>query len=130
MTEDALADRFQDHRRQLLGVAYRMLGSLSEAEDAVQEAWIRLSRAPRGEIENLEAWLRTVVARLCLDALRQRRARREETLDAHVPDPVVTGPGADPQEEVLLGEAVGLGLQRVLDELPPVERVAFVLHDV
>lgn len=130
MTEEALAAAFDGERRSLIGVAYRMLGSVSEAEDAVQEAWLRLARTPAGEIENLGAWLRTVVARICLDTLRQRRSRREDALGERLPDLLVLDTGSDPEREVLLGEAVGLALQCVLEELPPAERVAFVLHDV
>lgn len=129
MTDETLTQAFEAQRRSLLGVAYRMLGSVSEAEDAVQEAWLRLARTPSGEIENLGAWLRTVVARICLDALR-RRTRREETLGERLPDLVVEDPGPNPEQEAMLGEAVGLALQAVLEELPPAERVAFVLHDV
>ena len=113
------------------GVAYRMLGSVSEADDAVQEAWIRLSRSDTSEVENLRAWLTTVVGRICLNMLRARRTRREASLETHVPDPIV-GPeqGSDPEQEALLGDAVGLALFVVLDSLTPAERVAFVLHDV
>ena len=130
MTDETLAEAFEAERRSLLGVAYRMLGSIAEAEDAVQEAWLRLTRTPAGEIANLGAWLRTVVGRICLDTLRQRRARREETLGERLPDPLVIGAAGDPEQEALVGEAVGLALQCVLEELAPAERVAFVLHDV
>ena len=132
-SEDCLADRFQAHRAHLNAVAYRMLGSLAEAEDAVQEAWLRLSRADADEIGNLGGWLTTVVARVCLDMLRARRARREEPWDAQarLPDPVVGAEGApDPEQEALLADAVGLALQVVLDSLSPAERLAFVLHDL
>ncbi len=129
MTDEALARAFDAERRALLGVAYRMLGSVTEAEDAVQEAWLRLSRVPRGEIANLGAWLRTVVGRICLDILRQRRSRREEALGERLPDPLVVDARGDPEQEALLGETVGLALQCVLEELTPAERVAFVLHD-
>jgi RNA polymerase sigma-70 factor (ECF subfamily) len=126
-----LAQRFETHRPHLRGVAYRMLGSLSEADDAVQEAWIRLSRSDTSDVENLRAWLTTVVGRVCLNQLRTRRTRREAPLDAHVPDPIV-GPegGLDPEEELLLGDSIGLALLVVLESLSPGERIAFVLHDV
>jgi RNA polymerase sigma factor (sigma-70 family) len=134
-----LAERFQADRPRLRAVAYRMLGSLSEADDAVQETWLRLSRTDPGEIENLGAWLTTVVARVSLDALRRRVARREEPLGGHgpgrgpsrqFPDPVVSAPdGLDPEHEALLADAVGLALLVVLDTLAPAERLAFVLHD-
>lgn len=130
MTDVSLAEAFDAERRSLLSVAYRMLGSVSEAEDAVQEAWLRLGRVPSGEIVNLGGWLRTVVGRICLDMLRQRRTRREEMLGERLPDPLVADAAGDPEQEVLLGETVGLALQCVLEELPPAERVAFVLHDV
>ncbi len=126
-----LAERFEANRSHLRAVAYRMLGSVSEADDAVQEAWIRLSRSDSGEIENLRAWLTTVVARVCLNMLRARATRGEASLETHLPDPIV-GPeqGSDPEQEALLGDAVGLALFVVLDALTPPERVAFVLHDV
>ncbi|MBO0702712.1 MAG: sigma-70 family RNA polymerase sigma factor, partial [Candidatus Dormibacteraeota bacterium] len=130
MSEESLAQAFESERRSLVGVAYRMLGSVSEAEDAVQEAWLRLMRTPSSDIQNLGSWLRTVVARICLDVLRQRRTRREETAGERLPDLWVVDTRADPEEEVLLGEAVGAALQCLLEELPPLERVAFVLHDV
>jgi RNA polymerase sigma factor (sigma-70 family) len=128
---DWLADRFEAHRVHLRSVAYRMLGSLSEADDAVQEAWLRLARSDTSEVENLRAWLTTVVARVCLNMLRARTSRREATLDGRLPDPIV-GPEdrSDPEHEALLGDSVGLALQIVLDALSPAERVAFVLHDV
>jgi RNA polymerase sigma factor (sigma-70 family) len=127
-----VAERFEGHRPHLRAVAYRMLGSMSEAEDAVQEAWLRLARADADEIENLRAWLTTVVGRICLNMLRSRTTRREDPLDApHVPDPVVTAPdGGDPEYEVLVADAVGLALLVVLDALPPAERLAYVLHDM
>ncbi len=126
-----LAERFEAHRARLRAVAYRMLGSLTEAEDAVQEAWLRLSRQDAGRIENLDAWLTTVVARVCLNMLQSRKARREEPLDGHVPDPIVSAEGGiDPEEEALLADSVGLALLVVLDTLPPAERLAFVLHDM
>jgi RNA polymerase sigma-70 factor (ECF subfamily) len=130
---DRLAERFQAHRGHLRAVGYRMLGSLSEADDAVQEAWLRLSRADAGEVENLSGWLTTAVARVCLNMLRSRRQRREQPLDAAVrlPDPVVgRADGGDPEQEALLAEGVGLALQVVLDTLAPAERLAFVLHDL
>ena len=125
-----LAERFEADRTHLRSVAYRMLGSLSEAEDAVQEAWLRLSRSGTGEVENLGGWMTTVVARVCLDMLRSRRSRREEAFADYAPEPVATGQAAiDPEQEALLGDSVGLALLIVLDRLPPAERVAFVLHD-
>ncbi|GAA2435431.1 RNA polymerase sigma factor SigJ [Actinomadura vinacea] len=129
--KDFLADRFEGHRSHLRAVAYRMLGSLSEAEDAVQEAWLRLSRADADGIENLGGWLTTVVGRVCLDMLRSRTARRETPLESHLPDPVVSREdGADPEEAVLIADSVGLALLVVLESLSPAERVAFVLHDM
>src|SRR5215211_7367953 len=131
MTEhDWLAERFEEHRPRLRAVAYRMLGSLSEADDAVQDAWLRLSRVDAGEIESLGAWLTTVTARVCLNMLRARTARREESLEVHVPDPIVSrADGVDPEQTALLADAVGLALLVVLETLPPAERLAFVLHD-
>jgi RNA polymerase sigma factor (sigma-70 family) len=127
---DGLAVRFQAHRDHLRAVAYRMLGSLSEADDAVQEAWLRLGRAGPGGVENLGGWLTTVVARVSLDMLRARSSRREEPLDRRLPDPVVTRPdGTDPEHQALVAEGVGLALLVVLDTLAPAERLAFVLHD-
>src|SRR5918998_746947 len=129
--QDWLAERFEANRAHLRGVAYRMLGSLSEADDAVQEAWIRLSRTDTSDVENLRAWLTTVVGRVCLNILRARRTRREAPLETHVADPIVTPEaGSDPEHEALLGDALGLALLAVLDALNPAERVAFVLHDV
>jgi RNA polymerase sigma factor (sigma-70 family) len=128
---DRLVERFEGYRPHLRAVAYRMLGSLSEADDAVQEAWLRLSRAGDDGVRNLGGWLTTVVARVCLDMLHARRSRREEPLEAHLPDPVVSrqdGPG--PEEEALVADAVGLALLVVLDTLTPAERLAFVLHDM
>lgn len=120
---------FEEHRPRLRALAHRMLGSLPDAEDAVQEAWLRLGRA--GAVENLGAWLTTVVGRVCLDMLRARRARREEPLEWHVPDPTVRlGDGPDPEEEAALREDVGLALLVLLERLRPAERVAFVLHDL
>jgi RNA polymerase sigma factor (sigma-70 family) len=127
----ALAERFEEHRTRLLAVGYRMLGSHSEAEDAVQEAWLRLSGAGTKDVENLGGWLTTVVARVCLNMLRSRRTRPEVPLDPHVPDPVVSPDnGVEPEDEALLTDSVGLALLVVLDALPPAERLAFVLHDM
>ena len=129
--QDWLADRFEANRAHLRGVAYRMLGSLPEADDAVQEAWIRLSRTDTSDVENLQAWLTTVVGRVCLNMLRSRTTRRESSLENHVPDPVVSPEdGVDPEQEALLGDSVGLAMLVVLEALTPAERVAFVLHDV
>jgi RNA polymerase sigma-70 factor (ECF subfamily) len=125
-----LAERFEAHRTHLRGVAYRMLGSLSEADDAVQEAWLRLRRSDTGGVENLGGWLTTVVARVCLDMLRSRKSRREEPMGPHVPEPVAHSGGADPEQETLLADSVGLALLVVLDTLAPAERLAFVLHDM
>ena len=126
-----LAQRFQEHRPRLRAVAYRMLGSTSEADDALQEAWIRLSRSNSGEIDNLEAWLVTVVGRVALNMLRSRKSRREEPLEAHLPDPIVDRPeGIDPEHEALLADSVGLALLVVLETLTPAERLAYVLHDM
>ena len=126
-----LADRFEEHRARLRAVAYRMLGSLSDADDAVQETWLRLSRAGADEIGNLGGWLTTVVARVCLNMLRSRGRRREQSLGLRLPDPVVSPEGAlQPDEEALLAEGVGLALLVVLDTLSPAERIAFVLHDL
>jgi RNA polymerase sigma-70 factor (ECF subfamily) len=132
MTDDRLlAERFEQHRRHLRAVAYRMLGSLSEADDAVQEAWLRVSRAESGDVENLRGWLTTIVARVCLNTLRSRNSRPEEPLGPHVPDPIVgVEDGFDPEHEVLLADSVGLALLVVLDALAPAERLAFVLHDM
>ena len=126
-----MAEQFEAHRSHLRGVAYRMLGSRSEAEDAVQEAWLRLSRTGAGGVENLRGWLTTVVARVCLDLLRSRKARREEPSGAQEPEPTVSdADGVDPEQEVLLADSVGLALLVVLETLAPAERVAFVLHDM
>jgi RNA polymerase sigma factor (sigma-70 family) len=128
---DWLAERFEEHRGGLRAVAYRMLGSLSEADDAVQEAWLRLNRTDAGDIENLRAWLTTVVARVSLTMLRSRNTRREEPLDLRLPDPIVDRmDGTDPEHEALLADSVGLALLVVLDTLSPAERLAFVLHDM
>src|SRR5215207_4775148 len=127
-----LAERFEAHRAHLRAVAYRMLGSLSEADDAVQEAWLRLDRSDTSGVENLGGWLTTVVARTSLDMLRSRSARREEPLAAaHLPDPIVSRQDAvDPEHQALLADSVGLALLIVLDTLTPAERLAFVLHDM
>src|SRR5579859_1176963 len=131
MTEhDGLAERFEANRAHLRAVAYRILGSRTEAEDAVQEAWLRLSRAGAGDVENLGGWLTTVVARVCLDVLRARKARREQALDERVPEPAWTPAEGDPEHEADLAEAMGPALLVVLDTLAPAERLAFVLHDM
>jgi RNA polymerase sigma factor (sigma-70 family) len=128
---DFLAEQFEEHRAHLRAVAYKMLGSLSEADDAVQEGWLRLSRSDTSEVENLRAWLTTVVARVCLNVLRSRRSRREESLEVRVPDPIVSREdGSDPEHEALLADSVGLALLVVLETLAPAERLAFVLHDM
>src|ERR671910_558134 len=128
---DYLAERFEEHRTHLRAVAYRMLGSLSEVDDAVQEAWLRLSRADATGIDNLGGWLTTVVARVCLDMLRSRQSRREEPFTPDAPEPVATGTsGSSPEQEALLADSVGLALLIVLDRLVPAERLAFVLHDM
>ncbi|MBC6457399.1 RNA polymerase sigma factor SigJ [Actinomadura sp. HBU206391] len=128
---EMLAERFEAHRAHLRAVAYRMLGSLSEADDAVQETWLRLSRVEVGDVENLGGWLTTVVARVCLNTLRSRTSRREQPLGVYVPDPVVSRvDGVDPEHEALLADSVGLALLVVLDSLAPAERLAFVLHDM
>src|SRR6516164_872327 len=125
-----LADRFEEHRGHLRAVAYRMLGSLSEADDAVQDAWLRLSRSDADEIENLGGWLTTVVARVSLNMLRSRATRREEPLGVRIPDPIVDrADGTDPEHEALLADSVGLALLIVLETLSAAERLAFVLHD-
>jgi RNA polymerase sigma-70 factor (ECF subfamily) len=126
-----LAEGFEEHRPHLRAVAYRMLGSLSEADDAVQEAWLRLSRSDADGIENMGGWLTTVVARVSLNMLRTRKSRREEPLGVHVPDPIVSrADGTDPEPEALLADSVGLALLVVLEQLEPAERLAFVLHDM
>jgi RNA polymerase sigma factor (sigma-70 family) len=128
---DWLAERFEEHRTHLRAVAYRMLGSLSEADDAVQEAWLRLSRTDASEIENLGGWLTTAVARVSLNMLRSRRVRREQPIGVHMPDPIVDrADGTDPEHEALLADSVGLALLVVLETLSPPERLAFVLHDI
>jgi RNA polymerase sigma factor (sigma-70 family) len=129
--QEWLAQQFEEQRPHLRAVAYRMLGSLSEADDAVQDAWMRLSRADRSEVENLGAWLTTVVARVALNMLRSRKTRREQPLDVHVPDPIIdSADGTDPEHEALLADSVGLALLVVLETLTPAERLAFVLHDM
>jgi RNA polymerase sigma factor (sigma-70 family) len=128
---DYLAERFEEHRTHLRSVAYRMLGSLGEVDDAVQEAWLRLSRTDAAGIDNLGGWLTTVVARVCLDMLRSRQSRREDPITPDAPEPVATGtPGRSPEQEALLADSVGLALLVVLDRLTPAERLAFVLHDM
>ncbi len=128
---DWLAQRFEEHRGELRAVAYRMLGSLSEADDAVQEAWLRLSQADTRDVQNLGAWLTTVVGRVCLNMLRSRTTRREDPLGPHAPDPIITRQeGTDPEHQALLADSVGLALLVVLEMLPPAERLAFVLHDM
>jgi RNA polymerase sigma-70 factor (ECF subfamily) len=129
--QDWLAQRFEEHRSRLAAVAYRMLGSHSEADDAVQEAWLRLTRTDPSAVHNLGGWLTTVVGRVCLDMLRSRAAHREQPLDEQVPEPGTGQPDeADPEEEALMAESVGLALLVVLDTLAPAERLAFVLHDM
>jgi RNA polymerase sigma-70 factor (ECF subfamily) len=126
-----LADRFEEHRSHLRAVAYRMLGSLAEADDAVQDTWLRLSRSGADEVENLGGWLTTIVARVCLNMLRSRNARREESLEDHIPDPVISPEGGlQPEQEAVLADSVSLALLVVLDTLTPAERLAFVLHDM
>jgi RNA polymerase sigma factor (sigma-70 family) len=126
-----LAEGFEENRGRLRAVAYRMLGSFAEADDAVQEAWLRLSRSDASGIANLGGWLTTVVARVCLNVLRARNTRRETLMGVHVPDPVISrADGTTPEDEVLLADSVGLALYVVLDTLTPAERLAFVLHDM
>jgi RNA polymerase sigma-70 factor (ECF subfamily) len=128
---DWLAERFEDSRAHLRAVAYRMLGSLAEAEDAVQEAWLRLSRSRTEDVENLDGWLTTIVARVSLDMLRSRRSRREEPVGARPPEPIVSRQdGLDPEHQALLADSVGPAMLVVLQTLSPAERVAFVLHDM
>ena len=128
---DLLAEQFEAHRTHLRAVAYRMLGSVSEADDAVQESWLRLSRSNASEVENLGGWLTTVTARVCLDMLRSRKARREEQFGPHVPEPIVDPvDGTAPEHEALVADSVGLALLVVLETLDPAERLAFVLHDM
>jgi RNA polymerase sigma-70 factor (ECF subfamily) len=132
MDELEVANRFDRQRPQLRAVAYRILGSLNEADDAVQEAWLRLGRTDAEQIDSLERWLTTVVARICLNMLRSRRTRGEQSLDGFLPEPIIDDPavGTDPEHEALLADAVGIALQVVLDTLSPAERLAFVLHDM
>src|SRR5215218_9314929 len=130
---DWLARWFEAHRSRLRAVALRMLGSSTEADDAVQETWLRLSRTDAAELDNLSGWLTTVVGRICLDMLRSRSTRREDFLDDQVDDarvPAATAAGADPEQQTLLADSVGLALMVVLDTLTPAERLAFVLHDM
>lgn len=128
---DWLAQRFDEERPHLVAVAYRMLGSLAEAEDAVQETWVRLSRADASAVENLAGWLTTVVGRVCLNVLRSRATRRENSLDTHITESIATNDErTDPEQEALLADSIGLALLVVLDTLAPPERVAFVLHDM
>ncbi|MGW6376770.1 sigma-70 family RNA polymerase sigma factor [Rhodococcus sp. NPDC055112] len=129
---DSLALRFEDHRTHLLAVGYRMLGSFSDAEDAIQETWLRLSRSEADSLTNLGGWLTTVMGRVCLDMLRSRKVRREDSIDdQQLPDPIVSAvEGTNPEHEALLGDSVGLALLVVLDTLTPAERLAFVLHDM
>ena len=128
---DWLDEQFEQHRGHLRSVAYRMLGSLSDADDAVQDAWLRFSRADTSDVENLQAWLTTVVARVSLNKLRSRQTRREDPLLPHMPDPIVDRPdGTDPEHEALLADSVGVALLVVLETLSPPERLAFVLHDI
>jgi RNA polymerase sigma factor (sigma-70 family) len=129
--QEWLARQFEDHRPHLRAVAYRMLGSLSEADDAVQDAWLRLSRADTSEVENLRGWLTTIVGRVALNMLRARKTRREQPLDVRVPDPIIDSPDdTDPEHEAMLADSVGLALLVVLETLTPAERLAFVLHDM
>jgi RNA polymerase sigma-70 factor (ECF subfamily) len=127
-----LSERFEEHRGHLRAVAYRMLGSLSEADDAVQDAWLRVSKSGPGQVENLGGWLTTILSRVCLNMLRARKVRREQPADFHVPDPVVNlqAGGTQPEDEALLADSIGLALLVVLDTLAPAERLAFVLHDL
>ncbi|WP_215453214.1 RNA polymerase sigma factor SigJ [Streptomyces sp. ATCC 21386] len=134
--EKVLAERFEAERVRLRSVAYRMLGTIAEAEDAVQESWLKLSRSDVGEVRNLAAWLTTVVGRVCLDILRSRAARREDPLPeqdgrVRLPDPVISGLGVvDPEQEIMVADSVGIALMVVLETLSPAERLAFVLHDM
>lgn len=125
-----LAERFQENRGHLRGVAYRILGSLNDADDAVQEAWLRLSRSDTSQIENLSGWLTTVVARVCLDMLRSRSSRKEDPLEAKAAEPAAPNSAANPEQETLLADSVGLAVMVVLERLTPAERLAFVLHDM
>ncbi|MDI6909709.1 sigma-70 family RNA polymerase sigma factor [Nocardioides sp.] len=129
-TQEQLADQFEDHRAHLRGVAYRMLGSTAEADDAVQETWLRMARSDTSAVHNLRGWLTTVVSRICLDLLRSRASRREDPIDVHLPDPIVTRLDADPEAAAEQADEVTLALLVVLDALNPRERTAFVLHDL
>ncbi len=129
-TAEWLAEQFEEHRAHLRAVAYRMLGSTSEVDDAVQESWIRLGRTDAADIQNLRGWLTTVVARVCMDMLRTRTSRREDPLDVRVPDPIITRADRDPEADAMLADSVGLALLVVLERLGTAERLAFVLHDV
>ncbi|WP_194926699.1 sigma-70 family RNA polymerase sigma factor [Catenulispora pinisilvae] len=129
--ENLLAERFQEYRPRLRAVAYRMLGSLSESDDALQEAWLRASRAETDEVRNFEAWLTTIVGRVCLTMLRSRQQRREDSLEVHIPDPVVCAEDdTNPETAALTADSVGLAMMIVLETLAPAERFAFVLHDM
>jgi RNA polymerase sigma-70 factor (ECF subfamily) len=128
--DEQLADRFEANRPRLAALAYRMLGSPTEAHDAVQEAWLRLSRTNADRIENLNGWLTTIVAHICIDMLRTRTSRREDPLDERLPEPLISQDGSDPEEQALLADAVGVAMLVVLDTLTPAERLAFVLHDL
>lgn len=131
LPEEAASAAFMEQRGRLLAVAYRMLGSRAEADDAVQESWLRFSQSDASGVDNLGAWLTTIVARVCLNALRSRNTRREEPFGVHVPDPVISrADGTSPEDEALLADSVGLALQVVLETLAPAERLAFVLHDM
>jgi RNA polymerase sigma-70 factor (ECF subfamily) len=132
MDEDEwVAEQFEQHRDHLRSVAYRMLGSLAEADDALQDAWLRVSRAGTSDVENLGGWLTTIVARVCLNMLRSRDRRREDALEVRLPDPVVSPEASEaPDDEAVLADSVGLALLIVLDTLTPAERLAFVLHDL
>ena len=130
MDDEQLAERFEANRPRLAALAYRMLGSPTDANDAVQEAWLRLSKANADRIENLNGWLTTIVAHICIDMLRTRRSRREDPYDERLPEPVITQDGTDPEEQALLADAVGVAMLVVLDRLTPAERLAFVLHDL
>jgi RNA polymerase sigma-70 factor (ECF subfamily) len=127
---DALAARFEEHRGKLRGVAYRMLGSLAEAEDAVQETWLRFSAADSSEVQNLGAWLTTIVGRVSLNMLRSRTQRREDPMGTHVPDLILASPDTDPEQDALLADSISIALLVVLETLTPTERLAFVLHDL
>jgi RNA polymerase sigma-70 factor (ECF subfamily) len=130
MNEDFPVQRFEEHRDHLRAVAFRMLGSTGEADDAVQETWMRFARTDTAEVENLRGWLTTVVSRICLNLLRSRRTRREDTFDADLPLPAAPNAGGDPESEAVMADSVGLALQVVIDALGPAERLAFVLHDL